>query len=168
MSVVAGLRHRLLHDSFHAHVTQALNTLGWLDPGRAHKPVKIIGPPLPWHEPIEPNTITVDFMGSDTFEAEVGSRLTSEVIVGFVEIYAQDDSFGLHIANDLRDWFRGRLQNPPMPGVHFPIYDLRQPTPGTIGYMDIRNISALRNAAVELEMWTRHWYRVRCEITDTY
>ena len=167
MTVVAGIRHRLLHDSFRALVTQGLTLLGWFEPGRAHKPVVVVEKPPHWNDPIAPNTVAVDFVGSDTYETELGSRLTSDVITGYVEIYAQDDSFGLHMANDVRDWLRGRLQATPS-GVNYPIYDYRQPTPGVLGYMDIRNVSALRNVAQSPDVWMRHWYRVRCEITDTY
>jgi hypothetical protein len=167
MTIVAGLRHRLLHDSVRALVTEGLGALGWFDPGRAHRPVNVVDKPPHWSEPIAPNTVAIDFVGSDPYETEVGSRLTSDVIVCYVEIYAQDDSFGLHISNDVRDWLRGRLQDSPV-GVNFPIFDYREPTPSVIGYMDIRNVSALRNVAMNTELWVRHWFRVRCEITDTY
>jgi hypothetical protein len=166
MTVVAGLRRRLVHDSVRSLVVEGLGTLGWFDPGRAHRPVNVADKPPHWSTPIAPNTVAVDFVGSDPYEAEVGSRLISDVIVCYVDIYAQDDSFGLHIANDVRDWLRGRLQV--RAGVNYPIYDYRQPTPAVLGYMDIRNVRALRNVAVNTDMWVRHWFRVRCEITDTY
>jgi hypothetical protein len=164
---VGGVRHRLVHDSVHAQVAQALNLLGWLDQGRYHKPINLVDKPTHWNVPVRPNTVALDFVGSDHFEAELGSRLTSEVIVSYVDVYAENDSLGAHLSGDIRDWLRGRLQA--TPGGTFPIYDYRQgATPPVIGFMDIRNVSSLRNAATNAEVWMRHWFRVRCEITDTY
>lgn len=167
MTIVAGLRHRLLHDSVYALVVEGLSALGWFDPDRAHKPIKMVDKTPFWGDPVAPNTVAIDFVGSDPYDAEVGSRLTSDVIVCYVDIYAQDDSLGMHLANDVRDWLRGRLQVNPV-GVTHPIYDYREPTPPILGYMDIRNVGALRNVAMNDEVWVRHWFRVRCEITDTY
>lgn len=166
--IAGGLRDRLLKDSFYAHVEQALNTLGWLDPGRAHRPINLIPAPERWDVPIAPNTVIVDFAATDTTEVEVGSHFTSDLHIGYVEIYAENDSLGHHLSNDIRDWLRGRLQATPV-GVTFPIFDYRAgSTPPVIGYMDIDDIRTLRNVTVTNEVWLRHWYRVRCEIRDTY
>jgi hypothetical protein len=166
--IAGGLRDRLLKDSFYAIVEQALNTLGWLDPGRVHHPINIIQKPATWDAPVAANTVTVDFASTETIEWEVGSRLTSDLHVGYVEVYAEDDSLGIHLSNDIRDWLRGRLQATPV-GVTFPIFDYREgSTPPIIGYMDIDAVSALRNVTVNQSLWLRHWFRVRCEIRDTY
>ena len=165
--IVGGLRRRLVHDSFQDLVAQGMNTLGWFDAGRQHKPVTLLAEPKPWDEQILPNAVAVEFVGSDPYDVEVGSNLTTDVIVAYVNVYAQDDSLGTHLSNDIRDWIRGRLQATPV-GITFPIYDYRLPTPAAIGSMEIRNVSSLRNVAVNLQIWLRHWYRVRCEIYDTY
>lgn len=167
MTVVGGLRDRLLKDSFYAQVETALNTLGWLDPARRHKPINLIQKPEHWDVAVPANTVTIDFVGSSVGEWEVGSLLTSDTHIGFVEIYAENDSLGIHLAEDLRDWLRGRLQTAPV-STTFPIYDFRTPTPSTIGYMDIDGVSTARNISISQDVWVRHWYRVRCEIRDTY
>lgn len=164
---VAGMRDRLLKDSFFALVQQGLGTLGWFDAGRQHRPVNLVDKPAHWDVPVAPNTVAVDFTGSTVEAWEVGSFLTSDLHIGYVEIYAENDSLGTHIANDMRDWLRGRLH--PKPGVNFPIFDYRQgSTPPVIGHMDIDGVSAVRNVVVSEEVWMRHWFRVRCEIRDTY
>lgn len=165
--IVGGLRHRLVHDSFRELVAEGLSTLGWFDEGRYHKPVTLLAEPKNWDEVIVPNAVAIEFIGSDPYEVEVGSRLTTDVTVAYVDIYAQNEALGTHLSNDVRDWIRGRLQATPV-GVTFPIRDYRDPTPSVIGYMDIRNVTALRNVAINLHMWLRHWFRVRCEISDTY
>lgn len=168
MTVVGGLRDRLLKDSFHAIVDQALSTLGWFDPDRYHRPINLIEKPQAWDVPVTANTVAVDFTGSEVSEWEVGSRLTSDVHIGYVEIFAENDSLGAHLSNDMRDWLRGRLQTA-RTGVTFPIFDYRAgSTPPVIGYMDIDAVSAVRNIAATNDTWLRHWYRVRCEIRDIY
>lgn len=168
MTVVGGLRDRLLKDSFYAIVDQALNTLGWFDSDRYHRPINLIEKPQTWDVPVTANTVAVDFTGSEVSEWEVGSRLTSDVHIGYVEIFAENDSLGTHLSNDMRDWLRGRLQATPT-GFTFPIFDYRAgSTPPVIGYMDIDAVSAVRNIAATNDTWLRHWYRVRCEIRDIY
>lgn len=168
MTIVGGLRDRLLKDSLYAHVAAALDALGWLDTSRRHRPINLIEKPEHWDVAVAPNTVAVDFVGSDVEEWEVGSLLTSDIHVGHVEIYAETDSLGTHLAEDIRDWLRGRLQEPPVP-MMFPIYDFRQgATPAVIGRMDIGDVSTVRNVTVNDEIWLRHWFRVRCEIRDTY
>lgn len=165
---VGGLRDRLLKDSFFAQIQQALNVLGWCDVGRYHKPIVLTDKPKHWDIPVKPNTVTVDFTGSTVEEWEVGSLLTSDLHVGYIDIFAENDSLGTHLSNDLRDWLRGRLQATPV-GVTFPIYDYQWGTTSpVIGYMDIGGVSALRNVTVNENVWMRHWYRVRCEVRDTY
>jgi hypothetical protein len=166
--IVGGLRARLVRDSFSELVQQGLTALGWFDPGRSHRPVTMVAKPKHWTVPVKANTITVDFTGSTVEEWEVGSPLTQDTAIAYVEVYAENDSVGLHIANDIRDWLRGRLQATPV-NVTFPIYDYRLgATAPILGYMDIRNVHALRNTAISNELWLRHWFRVRCEIRDTY
>jgi hypothetical protein len=166
--IVGGLRDRLLKDSFLALVEQGLSTLGWFDPGRAHRPVTLIEMPYRWDEPVAPNAVAVDFSSSEISEWEVGSRLTQDVHLAYVEIFTENDSLGTHISNDIRDWLRGRLQAP-LAGVTFPIFDYRQAaTPPVIGYMTLDRVTALRNTQATENVWLRHWFRVRCEIHDIY
>jgi hypothetical protein len=168
MTIVGGLRDRLLKDSFYAQVEQALNTLGWLDPARNHRPIILTDKANHWDVPVEPNTVTVDFTSSTVDEWELGSPMTQDIHIGYVEIYAENDSLGVHLSNDLRDWLRGRLQEG-LVGVTFPIYDFRQgSTPPVIGYMDLSAVSSLRNVVISEEVWLQHWFRVRCLVRDTY
>src|SRR3982750_2137692 len=68
-----GLRDRLLKDSFFAQVQKALDVLGGFGAGRSHKLVTLLEQPNHWDVPCEPNTIAVNFLGSEISEWEVGS-----------------------------------------------------------------------------------------------
>jgi hypothetical protein len=166
VTVVGGLRARLLHDSLFAVIEDGLDILGWLDPDRSHRPIRFQAEPPSWNQPVEPNVIALQVASVDTDEVEVGSWLTTDTAVVYVNVYAESDSFGLDISNDLRDLLRGRL---PSDGTGtFAIYDYRNATPPVVGHFSVRDVSALRNLSVTEDAWTRHWFRVRCEIQDTY
>lgn len=165
--IVGGLRMRLLHDSLHALVVEGLTELGWLDAGRTHDPIRILTQPTRWDVPIKPNIVAIDHESVDTTEFEVGSLLTEDTVISYVEIYAESDSLGMDLSNDIRDMLRGRLTMATIHGT-FPIYDFRHATPTTIGHATVATVNSLRNAAISEENWVRHWFRVRAEILDTY
>lgn len=165
--IVGGLRARLLHDSLYHLVVDGLTELGWLDPNRTHRAIRVLAKPTRWDVPIEPNVIAFDRESVNVREFEVGSHLTEDTIVTYVEIYAQSDSLGTDLSNDIRDMLRGRLTTAALHGT-FPIYDYRHATPPVIGYAAIDEVRAMRNAAIAEETWVRHWFRVYCEILDTY
>jgi hypothetical protein len=166
VTIVGGLRLRLLRDSLHHLIDDALDERGWYDPDRQHRPVNFLAHPLPWNVPVEPNVISLEIQGTTVAEAETGSFLSTDTITAFVDIYAENDSFGVDISNDIRDILRGRLgQNE---GGTVPLYDYRNATPPVIGHIAITDIRALRNSAMAQELWQRHWFRVRCEIQDSY
>lgn len=166
MTIVGGLRARLLTDSLFALVEDGLEILGWLDVDRSHRPVRLQAEPPPRNEPIEPNLVAIQIASIVNEEIEVGSWLTTDTATAYVNVYAESDSFGVDISNDLRDLLRGRL---PSDGTGtFPIFDYRQATPPIIGYFNVRDVGALRNVSVSEDSWMRHWFRVRCELEDTY
>lgn len=164
--IVGGLRVRLLRDSLHSLIDDSLRDFGWYDTDRSHRTVVFLASPLPWNVPVEPNTIALELEDSASAEVELGSGLTMETITAYVDIYAQNDSFGVDISNDIRDVLRGRLG--PLSQGAVPIYDYRQATPPVIGHMIVDNVSAVRDSAISTELWMRHRFRVRCEIQDTY
>jgi hypothetical protein len=165
METVGGLRARFLHDSLRDHLVVALGALGWFDPDRTHRPVTFLTKPLHWSIPVEPNILALEFDSDSTADLEVGSALATTRSVAYVNIYAQDDSFGIDISNDVRDILRGRLA---VPRPSFPIYNFQDPTPAAIGYGAVINPSVLRNAPVTQQIWLQHWFQVRCEVEDVY
>lgn len=165
--IVGGLRARLLQDSLHLFLLNGLTTLGWLDSNRRHRPVRIQAQPARWQEPIEPNLIALDFLSVDNREFEVGSNLTADDLLAHIEIYAESDSLGIDLSNDVRDLVRGRLTSIGS-GGSLPVFDLRQGNPPIIGHLHVDRVSAIRNVSPTEDAWVRHWYRVRCEFTDVY
>lgn len=161
---VGGLRARLRQDSILAAVRDGLAAQGWFDLNRSHQPVRIQGRPAEWNEPIAPNLVALDVLNTEIEEFEVGSALTADLMVAHAEVFAESESLGDDLSNDIRDILRGRLGS----SSALPIYDFRHATPPVVGYLQVDNVNSLRNVAPSQDSWVRHWYRVRCEFTDTY
>lgn len=166
MTIVGGLRTRLLQDSFLAVVEEGIRAIGWLDVGRSHQPVRLQAEPANWREPIAPNLIAVDLTAVTVVEVEVGSWLTADTTIAYADLYAESEALGVELSNDIRDILRGRLDLN-VNGT-LPIYDYRQATPSVVGRVAITEVNSLRATAAAQEPWQRHWFRVRCELIDTY
>ena len=165
--IVAGLRARLLHDSFQNLVEEALALLGWFDTDRAHKPVRFFHEPVDWDQAIVFNSMVVVARSRITDYIEVGSNLTQDSVTVGVDIYGESESFTLDIANDVKDILRGRLTPAASRGT-FEILDLQLATPVPIGHAVITNVRATRVPPQIGQVYTRHWFGVDATVLDTY
>lgn len=164
--VVGGLRARLIHDSLSDVITYGLGAQGWFDTGRAHQPIKVLHGPHTWDVPVDYNALVIITQTVDNDEIEVGSNLTLDSSTHTVELYAESDSLGLELANDIRDVLRGRL-----PGTHLgslPILDFRQATPIPLGYAVVDDVRVQRVVDQVPEAWARHVFTVRIVLHDIY
>ncbi|QBQ74870.1 hypothetical protein [Caudovirales GX15bay] len=165
-SVVGGLLTRLVIDSLAAKVSDVLAGAGWFDPGRIHAPIGLIAEPVNWDVPVEPNTVVVSIRSVVTDEVELGSQLAMDRLLGFVDFYAQNDSLGIHLINDLRDGLRGRLV--PNDANTFPILDFRLATPTAIGYATVVDAEVVREYRSSPEPWAAHIHRLALVVAHTY
>ena len=165
--IPGGLRARYLHDSLVHLIHTGLADQGWFDPARSHAPITFLFEPVPWNEPVEPNTLTVGPRSREGSYVEVGTNLTTDVVAFSIDFYAVGDSIGVHVTNDIRDILRGRIgTNTNLGG--FPIYDLNQATPPTIGHAIVSDVTASRLPTRFGQEYTRHWYAVDAVVEDTY
>lgn len=166
-TVVGGLRARLLHDSLSALLKSGLEGLGWLDPGRQHQPLQFLHGPHTWDVPVNFNAVVITSEALDTEWVELGSDLVTDTAYFTVDFYAESDSLGVHVSNDMRDLLRGRL-----PGgaerEMVPILDFRQPTPTPIGYAYVLDVGVDRTTDQVPEQWRRHVFSLGVTLHDTY
>lgn len=167
MTVVGGLRARLLHDSLQETIHDGLTSLGWFDVSRAHRPIQFLPEPVEWDREITANSMVVTARTRDTSWMEVGSNLSQDTIVMGVDIYGESDSFATHIANDVRDLLRGRLPMGPQLGV-LAIMDYRMATPAPIGAALIGTVATTRIRPQVNRPHTLFWFGVDVELLDTY
>jgi hypothetical protein len=166
-AVVGGLRARFLHDSLSALVESGLRGLGWFDEGRSHQPFKILHGPHTWSVPVAFNALVITTEAVDTDWVELGSNLTTDMADLSIDFYAESDSLGVHVSNDIRDLLRGRL-----PGgaerEQLPILDFRQPTPAPIGHAYVLDTAVDRLSDQVPEEWSRHVFSISVTLLDTY
>lgn len=163
--IVGGLRSRLLHDSLYAFVHTGLGDQGWFDSGRNHRPIRFVPRPARWDEAVELNTMAMAFGPIEMQDMEVGSGLTQDDIAVVFDFFAENDSIGDHVSNDVRDLLRGRLGSG---RATFPLQDFRQTTPTKVGYVLVDEVWIERPSAIAEKEFRRHWYQIRCVAQDVY
>lgn len=164
--IAGGLRARLVQDSLSRFVVDGLTSLGWLDPGRRHLPVRVVAKPPRWDEPVVANAIALSFEMADLDDLELGSALTRTSAAATFDLYVESDSLAVDLANDIRDLLRGRLRSP-RHGV-IELVDWSQATPVTFGYATVSDVRVHRPVALASQDWRRHWVQVTCVVDDDY
>lgn len=167
MTIIGGLRVRLIHDSLAEALRSDLAGLGWFDAGRHHLPLTFEPAPRLWDEPITANIMVISINGADFELTELGSNLGLSSMQVRIDLYTENDSFGTDITNDIRDVLRGRLGSA-IPGGRLPVYDYQQATPTVITYVGITDITISRNTALAQRDYARHTYQVECHLEDSY
>lgn len=165
--LVGGLRSRFIHDSFTAVLQLGLAYQGWFDTGRSHKPIRFLHGPHPWDVPVDFNVIVVTTQNMTVEWVEVGSNLTTSEILIDADLYAESESLGVEVANDMREIIQGRLPGGATRGT-FPILDFRQATPSPIGYASVDDVILRRVVDQVPEEWARHVFQLHTTIQDTY
>lgn len=164
---VGGLRQRLLRDSLYSTLQEALTDLGWFNSGRYHKPVTFRATSVPLNEEIQVNTVALSDESVDESDWEIGSLMAEHRTVFYVDVYAEDESVGTHIAGDVKAILGGRLTAIGRSSPTFQVLDLTLATPVPIFSCEIENITVDR-AHDFPKTWQRFWYVVRFEVLDYY
>lgn len=165
--VAGGLRARFVIDSFITVVIDTLTELGWLTPGRSHKPIRVVTGPVPWDDMVTINTLAIIVRDNNFTFLELGSSLGADTMMAAVDFYAENDALGLHVTNDLRDALRGRLPVGAIRGG-FPIYDYRMATPAQVGFAQVSDVTVERPMILAQEAWASHVHSLTCFVEDAY
>ena len=165
--MIGGLRIRLLHDSMVDALRDGLEEQGWFNPNRTHRPVRLLSAPQRWDEPLEPNTLAVTTRAVDGRYIELGSNYLEDEIPVRIDLYAEGDSIGVDLTNDIRVILRGRIGTAVANGS-LAILDFRQATPSPLGHVLVTDARVLRNALLNETNWMRHWFTVSCVLIDAY
>ncbi len=168
-TVVGGLRERLIHDSCYTMLNAALDSLGWFDTDRAHAPVTFVARAFgPQDEP-PLNSVSLAPQNASSDPIEMGSGLEENTHTYYVDVYAEDDSIGLHLSGDIKDILRGKFPSIGRSRPNVPVLDLRiDPVPEEpLFYCEIQDV--IRDKAVASQkQWQRHWWAVRFDLVDAY
>lgn len=165
--LVGGLRARMIRDSFRKMIRDALTDLGWFVDTPARLPIKWIDRPARWDEPLELNSLSVTMEDVADDPAELGSLLTEDRWTFTIDFWAERDSLGLQMINDVRDILRGKIASSGSHRMSFPVYDLRVNDTDSIFYCEIENVGIDR-ARNFPNPWQQNWFVAICDVVDTY
>jgi hypothetical protein len=168
MTIVGGLRTRLVFDSTFNMIEDSLTSLGWFDAGRQHLPLTFISEPVREEDEVQLNTLVLTAEDGRSVPLEMGSNLSEHNRTFYVDFYAESNSLGEDLIFDVRDILEGRMTSIGRVAPTIPIYDYRTtPDPPLINTAHIEFVSVDRGVQY-VKPWQRNWWSIIFLITDTY
>lgn len=167
MPFYGGLRQRLIKDSVYNHVRDCLDTIGWFDAGRQHKPIAMRAKPAEFDEEIALNTLVIAPEDLSEDDWEMGSRMAEHTWTFYVDFYAENDAIGQHLVGDVKDILAGRFPTAGATRSRIPVYDYTQATPPIVFYVDIEE-PLIDRAHDFPKDYQKFWYACRFFVVDTY
>lgn len=164
---VGGLRARLIRESFFRMIRDSLDELNWLVTDEWFRPVTVRSKPVDDDEEIMPNVVAVTDGDATDAELEMGSKLTEFRMPYYVDVYAQSQAVGQHLAYDIRDLLQGRFPSIGRDRPSFTVMDYSLATPVELFNCDLEFVEVSR-AQVWNKEHEKYWYAVYCEIVDNY
>lgn len=164
---VGGLRLRLIKESYFNMVKDGLTDLGWFESGRGHLPVSIIPEQADNSVELKANIIGVSTEDIFSEEAEIGSNLSKNSWEAFIDILAEDEAVGIHLAGDIRDLLSGKISSVGRTRPNLEVKDLA-PSNNIAFTCSLENIEMQRVRDWDSGSYARYWWIVACEIVDHY
>ena len=165
-----GIRDRLIRDAMYRTVRHILDSMGWLDLSDRREPVMLLPRPTDADKEVKPNRVSITAEDVPSDGVEMGSTLGEYVHLYYVDIYAEKDEIGVHIAGDIRAGLEGKLS---AAGRTWPILPVH--APGDDPDVDVAAFTcSIDNVLLERvprespQPWEKHWFSVRCELTEEH
>src|SRR5690606_2572823 len=118
-------------------------------------------------EEIKPNKVSVSAEDMLSEEWEMGSSMEEHRWDFYVDIFAENDAIGLHLAGDVQDLVKGMMPDIGRSRPHLEVLDLRQATPSRLFFCQLEGVQ-LAKVRHWGHPWTQHWYTVLVEVVDYY
>ncbi len=167
MTLVGGIRARMIRESIYHLLVDSLTSLGWLTHSPAHQDVTVLPEPVPFDQQVAFNSIGIADANSEDTPAEIGSELTEDTSVYYVDFFAENEPIGQHMINDIRDILRGKMSAIGRTASVLRIYDYRNSPATQIGYAEIEQVLVDRAHGFP-HPWMEHMRTVRFHLVDAY
>jgi hypothetical protein len=164
---VGGIRYRLIKDNLEMMLRDSLDSIGWFNSGRKHAPVSIIGESVNPHVEIKPNIISISTENMETTEWEMGSGLEEHRWDVYLDIFAESNAMGLHLAGDIQDVLKGKMPSIDRDRPILDVFDIRMATPVKIFTCQLENVQMAR-VRNWTDPWNEHWWALLVEVVDYY
>lgn len=166
MTIVGGLRVRLLYDSLFNEIERALTELGWFDSGRSHLPVTFINEPVDEKDEVQFNTLVLFAEDGVSTQEEMGSDLSDHNRTFYLDFYAENMSVGEHLIFDCQAILEGRMRSVGRTSHYFEIYDYTQATPPVIASGEIGEDVIVDRSSQYNYPWEKYWYSCQFTVSD--
>lgn len=169
-----GLRSRLILDSTRVTIVAGLEDLGWFNPTvydnppgvRRHRNVHYLTKPVHWDQEVTVNAFAVT--AEDISDDPIGlAGELEDTLRCYVDVFAQDEQFGIHFAADVRDILAGKMPSIGRTGPFINIFDLRTSPPTAFTTVEVDDLRIDRAQQTVLP-WQQYWYMIRFDLIDDY
>lgn len=167
MTIVGGLRQRLIRESIYRELYRALQARGWFATGRKHKTITFPGVTETNENEIPLNRLALVDEDMVEFEYEMGSNAVQTSWTFWVDFYAENESLGKDVINDVRDILAGRMSSIDRAAPIIQVYDYTLATPAPIFKVEIEDIVVDR-AKDFPKPYQKFWYACRFTVSDAY
>ena len=100
------------------------------EPAR-HRPVQYLAKPAHWNIEIAANSFTLT--SEDVSDNDIGlGGEVEDTLRCYVDVFGQDDQFGMHSAADVRDILCGKMPSIGRNAPFLDVYDFREGDPGGV------------------------------------
>ena len=165
--VVGGLRRRLIKDNLYNMVYDSLDGLGWFNASLNTMPVELIPEQLDAAVEIKPNKVSISAEELIADEIEMGSNLDEYKWDIYFDIFAEDESIGIHLTGDIYDILRGKMASLGRTGSFLDVYDLREVDKPYLFTCHLENIEQSRVREWSAQ-FNKYWWVIGVSIVDTY
>jgi hypothetical protein len=165
--VVGGLRRRLIKDNFYWMVHSSLSELGWFNGGLSTSDVTLLSDQVDPRTEIKPNKVSISAEELSSDEIEMGSNLEQYNWDVYLDIFAEDESVGIHLTGDIYDILRGKIESIGRTGSSFDVYDLRIEDEPYLFTCQLENIEESRVREWDAP-FNKYWWVIAVTIVDTY
>lgn len=162
---VGGVRYRLIRDSLISMITTSLGALGWFDAGRQHLPLNVVTSEVPEGEEVPLNTLAFTDDDLDSSEEELGSNFAEHAWSWYIDFYAENNSVGVHLIQDVKAILDGRFPSIGRTGPILPVYDYTMATPTVAFTCEIEDVSTHKAHGFS-KVYQRHWHGCSFTLLD--
>lgn len=165
--IVGGLRRRLIKDNFYSMIYNSMDQLNWFSENLSNKPVELISEQLDAEKEIKPNKVSISAEDLNNKALEMGSTLDEYSWDIYLDIFAEDESVGIHLSGDIYDILGGKFNSIGRFDSKLDVYNLAVDGEPYLFTCEIDNIEVARVREWN-KPFNKYWWVIGCTIVDSY
>lgn len=167
--ITGGLRRRIIKDNFYYMIHDALSGLGWFSSPLtlSNYDVTLVTEQIDPQTEIKPNKIGISTEDLRSFNIEMGSNLEQYNWSIYIDIFAEDESTGIHLSGDIYDVISGKMESLGRTGPVLDVYDYLTDGEPYLFTCELENIQMERVREWD-KQFNKYWWVIGCDIVDTY